>query len=104
MIVRCMVDKDTMFKPRPGFGRDTVTTLARVGGKRVSIVGNDLLHRSGDQFQESELATTIVHGVALGVSGYEAALAAIEKRIDVWDLAAVDEAQAVIHQQDALDS
>ena len=104
MIIRCMVDKDTMCKMRPGFGRDTVTTLARVGGKSVSIVGNDLLHRSEDQFQEPELATTIVHGVALGEPGYEAALADIEKGIDVWGLAAVYEAQAVIKPQDARDS
>ena len=104
MIVRCMVDKDTMFKMRPGFGRDTVTTLARVGGKSVSIVGNDLLCRCGAQVQESALAASIVQGVALGVSGYEVALAAIEKRIDVWYLAAVYEAQAVIKQQGALDS
>ena len=104
MIVTYMVDKDTMFKLRPGFGRDTVTTLARVRGMRVSIVGNDLLCRSGDQFQESELAASIVHGVALGESGYEAGLADIENRIDVWGLAAVYEAQAVIKPLEARDS
>lgn len=54
-------------------------------------------------FMSPEFATKIVHGVAQGEPGYEAALADIEKGIDVWGLAAVYAAQAVIKPQDTRD-
>jgi len=54
-------------------------------------------------FMSPEFATKIVHGVGFGEPGYEAALADIEKGIDVWGLASVYAAQAVIRPQDTRD-
>jgi methylmalonyl-CoA decarboxylase subunit alpha len=34
-IIRCVVDKDSMFELKPRFGKSAVTTLARLGGKSV---------------------------------------------------------------------
>ncbi len=47
-------------------------------------------------FMSPEFATTIVHGVKPGEAGFEARLAEIEQGSDVWGLASVFAAQAVI--------
>ena len=54
-------------------------------------------------FMSPEFATKIVHGVAYGEPGYEAALKDIEQNIDVWGLASVYAAQAVINPRDTRD-
>ena len=46
-VIKCIVDKDTMFELKPRFGKSAVTTLARLGGKSVGIVANNPLHRGG---------------------------------------------------------
>lgn len=46
-VIRCIVDKDSMFELKPRFGKSAVTTLARLGGKSVGIVANNPLHRGG---------------------------------------------------------
>ena len=196
-IIRCVVDKDSLFELKPRFGKSAVTTLARLGGKSVGIVANNPLHRGGAldadacrkivdflvlcdsfnvpivllvdtpgfqigteaekagapgrimnfmnamtlltvphlsvivrksygrayvcmgggrhsddiaawpsaeiSFMSPEFATKIVHGVGFGEPGYEAALADIEKGIDVWGLASVYAAQAVINPRDTRD-
>jgi len=196
-IIRCVVDKDTMFELKPRFGKSAVTTLARLGGKTVGIVANNPLHRGGAldadacrkivdflvmcdsfnvpivllvdtpgfqigteaeqagapgrimnfmnamtlltvphlsvilrksygrayvcmgggrhsdevaawptaeiSFMSPEFATTIVHGVRPGDADFEARLADIEQGSDVWGLAAVYGAQAVIKPADTRD-
>ena len=196
-IIRCVVDKDSMFELKPRFGKSAVTTLARLGGKSVGIVANNPLYRGGAldadacrkildflvlcdsfnvpivllvdtpgfqigteaekagapgrimnfmnamtlltvphlsviirksygrayvcmgggrhsddiaawpsaeiSFMSPEFATKIVHGVGYGEPGYEDALQKIEKGIDVWGLASVYAAQAVIHPKDTRD-
>lgn len=54
-------------------------------------------------FMSPEFATKIVHGVGVGEPGFEEALADIRKGADVWGLAAVYAAQAVIRPQDTRD-
>jgi acetyl-CoA carboxylase carboxyltransferase component len=51
-------------------------------------------------FMSPEFATKIVHGVGVGEPGYEEALAQIRQGSDVWGLAGVYAAQAVIKPQD----
>ncbi|MDB5865302.1 MAG: methylmalonyl-CoA carboxyltransferase [Betaproteobacteria bacterium] len=46
-VIKCVVDKDTMFELKPRFGRSAVTALARLGGKSVGIIANNPLHRGG---------------------------------------------------------
>ena len=46
-VIRCVVDKDTLFEMKPRFGRSAVTALARLGGKSVGIIANNPLHRGG---------------------------------------------------------
>lgn len=46
-VIKCIVDKDTLFELKPRFGRSAVTALARLGGKSVGIVANNPLHRGG---------------------------------------------------------
>jgi len=46
-VIKCIVDKDTMFEMKPRFGKSAVTALARLGGKSVGIVANNPLHRGG---------------------------------------------------------
>jgi hypothetical protein len=50
-----------------------------------------------------EFATKIVHGVGVGEPGFEEALADIRQGADVWGLAAVYAAQAVIKPHDTRD-
>jgi len=54
-------------------------------------------------FMSPEFATKIVHGVGVGEPGFEAALENIRQGADVWGLAAVYAAQAVIKPQDTRD-
>jgi len=54
-------------------------------------------------FMSPDFATKIVHGVGVGEPGYEEALEDIRKGADVWGLAAVYAAQAVIKPQDTRD-
>ena len=54
-------------------------------------------------FMSPEFATTIVHGVDAGEAGFEQALADIRKGADVWGLAAVYAAQAVIRPEQTRD-
>jgi acetyl-CoA carboxylase carboxyltransferase component len=51
-------------------------------------------------FMSPEFATKIVHGVGAGEPGYEEALSQIRQGSDVWGLAGVYAAQAVIKPQD----
>ena len=46
-VIRCVVDKDSMFELKPRFGKSAVTALARLGGKSVGIVANNPLYRGG---------------------------------------------------------
>ena len=196
-IVRCIVDKDTLFEIKPRFGKSAVVALARLGGKSVGIVANNPLHRGGAldadacrkivdflvlcdsfnvpivllvdtpgfqigteaeksgapgkimnfmnamtlvtvpklsvilrksygrayvcmgggrhaddisawptaevSFMSPEFATTIVHGVKPGEPGFDARLAEIEHDSDVWGLASVFAAQAVIRPDETRD-
>jgi acetyl-CoA carboxylase carboxyltransferase component len=54
-------------------------------------------------FMSPEFATKIVHGVGIGEPGYEDALADIRQGSDVWGLASVYAAQAVIRPQQTRD-
>ena len=196
-IVRCIVDKDTLFELKARFGRSAVVALARLGGKSVGIVANNPLHRGGAldadacrkivdflvlcdsfnvpivllvdtpgfqigteaeksgapgkimnfmnamtlvtvpklsvilrksygrayvcmgggrhaddiaawpsaevSFMSPEFATTIVHGVKPGDADFAARLAEIEHDSDVWGLASVFAAQAVIRPDETRD-
>ena len=196
-VIRCVVDKDTMFELKPRFGRSAVTALARLGGKSVGVVANNPLYRGGaldadacrkivdflvlcDSFNvpiillvdtpgfqigtdaeragapgkimnfmnamtlvtvprlsvivrksygrayvcmgggrhsddvsawptaevslmSPEFATKIVHGVGVGEPGFEEALAKIRQGADVWGLASVYAAQAVIRPEQTRD-
>jgi acetyl-CoA carboxylase carboxyltransferase component len=196
-VIRCIVDKDTLFELKPRFGRSAVTALARLGGRSVGIVANNPLHRGGAldadacrkivdflvlcdsfnvplvilvdtpgfqigteaekagapgkimnfmnamtlvtvprisvivrksygrayvcmgggrhsddivawpsaevSFMSPEFATSIVHGVSMGEPEFEAAFADIRKGADVWGLAAVYAAQAVIRPSETRD-
>jgi len=54
-------------------------------------------------FMSPDFATKIVHGVGVGEPGFEEALADIRQGADVWGLASVYAAQAVIRPQDTRD-
>jgi methylmalonyl-CoA decarboxylase subunit alpha len=54
-------------------------------------------------FMSPDFATRIVHGVGVGEPGFEEALADIRKGADVWGLASVYAAQAVIKPADTRD-
>lgn len=196
-IIKCVVDKDTLFELKPRFGKSAVVALARLGGKSVGIVANNPLHRGGAldadacrkivdflvlcdsfnvpivlladtpgfqigteaeragapgkimnfmnamtlltvphlsviirksygrayvcmgggrhsddvaawptaevSFMSPEFATKIVHGVGAGEPGWDEAFADIRKGSDVWGLAAVYAAQAVIRPEQTRD-
>jgi acetyl-CoA carboxylase carboxyltransferase component len=196
-VIKCIVDRDTMFELKPRFGKSAVTALARLGGKSVGMVANNPLHRGGAldadacrkivdflvlcdsfnvpiillvdtpgfqigtdaeragapgkimnfmnaatlvtvprisvivrksygrayvcmgggrhsdevaawptaevSFMSPEFATKIVHGVGAGEPGFEEAFAKIRQGSDVWGLASVYAAQAVIRPQDTRD-
>jgi len=46
-IIRCIVDKDSMFELKPRFGKSMVTALTRLDGKTVGIIANNPLYRGG---------------------------------------------------------
>lgn len=46
-VVRCIVDRDSMFEMKARYGRALVTALARLDGKSVGIIANNPLHRGG---------------------------------------------------------
>ncbi|MCC6531554.1 MAG: methylmalonyl-CoA carboxyltransferase [Burkholderiales bacterium] len=46
-IVRCIVDRDSMFELKSRYGRAIVTALARLDGKSIGIIANNPLHRGG---------------------------------------------------------
>ena len=196
-VIRCMVDKDTLFELKPRFGKSAVTALARLGGKSVGIIANNPLHRGGAldadacrkivdfivmcdsfnvplvilvdtpgfqigtdaeragapgkimnfmnamtlvtvphlsvivrksygrayvcmgggrhsddvaawptaeiSFMSPEFATKIVHGVGVGEPGFDEAFANIRQGSDVWGLASVYAAQAVIRPEQTRD-
>jgi acetyl-CoA carboxylase carboxyltransferase component len=196
-VLKCVVDKDTLFEMKPRFGKSAVTALARLGGKSVGVIANNPLHRGGAldadacrkivdflvlcdsfnvpivifvdtpgfqigteaekagapgkimnfmnamtlvtvphisvivrksygrayvcmgggrhsdevaawptaevSFMSPEFATKIVHGVGPGEPGFEEKFADIRKGSDVWGLAAVYAAQAVIRPADTRD-
>ena len=196
-VVKCVVDKDTLFELKPRFGKSAVTALARIGGKSVGVIANNPLHRGGAldadacrkivdfmvlcdsfnvplvilvdtpgfqvgtdaeragapgkimnfmnamtlvtvprisvivrksygrayvcmgggrhsddvaawpsaevSFMSPEFATKIVHGVGKGEPGFEEAFADIRQGSDVWGLASVYAAQAVIRPEQTRD-
>ncbi|HEX2826318.1 MAG TPA: carboxyl transferase domain-containing protein [Burkholderiales bacterium] len=196
-VIRCVVDKDTLFELKPRFGKSAVTALARLGGKSVGVIANNPLHRGGAldadacrkivdfivmcdsfnvplvilvdtpgfqigtdaeragapgkimnfmnamtlvtvphisvivrksygrayvcmgggrhsdevaawptaeiSFMSPEFATKIVHGVGVGDPGFEEAFANIRQGSDVWGLASVYAAQAVIRPEQTRD-
>jgi acetyl-CoA carboxylase carboxyltransferase component len=196
-VLRCIVDKDTLFELKPRFGKSAVTALARLGGKSVGMIANNPLHRGGAldadacrkivdfivmcdsfnvplvilvdtpgfqigtdaeragapgkimnfmnamtlvsvphlsvivrksygrayvcmgggrhsdevaawptaeiSFMSPEFATKIVHGVGVGEPGFEDAFASIRQGSDVWGLASVYAAQAVIRPEQTRD-
>jgi methylmalonyl-CoA decarboxylase subunit alpha len=46
-VIRCIVDRDSLFELKARYGRAIVTALARLDGKSVGIVANNPLHRGG---------------------------------------------------------
>lgn len=46
-VVRCIVDRDSMFEMKSRYGKALVTALARLDGKSVGIIANNPLHRGG---------------------------------------------------------
>ena len=46
-VVRCIVDRDSMFELKSRYGKAIVTALARLDGKSVGIIANNPLHRGG---------------------------------------------------------
>ncbi len=46
-IMRCMVDGGELFELKKDFARSAVTTLARIGGRTVGLIGNNTLHLAG---------------------------------------------------------
>ncbi len=46
-VIRCIVDRDSMFEMKSRYGKAIVTTLARLDGKSVGIIANNPLHRGG---------------------------------------------------------
>jgi acetyl-CoA carboxylase carboxyltransferase component len=46
-VVRCIVDRDSLFEMKSRYGRAIVTALARLDGHPVGIIANNPLHRGG---------------------------------------------------------
>jgi methylmalonyl-CoA decarboxylase subunit alpha len=46
-VVRCIVDRDSLFEMKSRYGRAIVTALARLDGHSVGIIANNPLHRGG---------------------------------------------------------
>jgi methylmalonyl-CoA decarboxylase subunit alpha len=54
-------------------------------------------------FMDPTFATTIVHGVRAGEEGFEEALAAIQKDVEVWDMATIFSLQNIVKPQETRD-
>jgi acetyl-CoA carboxylase carboxyltransferase component len=54
-------------------------------------------------FMDSSFATFIVHGLSPGETGYEEALAEIQKNEEVWDMATVFSLQNIVKPQETRD-
>lgn len=46
-VIRCIVDRDSMFEMKSRFGKAIVTALARLDGQSVGVIANNPLHRGG---------------------------------------------------------
>jgi acetyl-CoA carboxylase carboxyltransferase component len=46
-IVRCIVDKGSMFELKPMFGKGAITALARLGGKTVGVIASNPRNKGG---------------------------------------------------------
>jgi acetyl-CoA carboxylase carboxyltransferase component len=46
-VIRCIVDRDSMFEMKARFGKGLVTALARLDGKSVGIIANNPLFKGG---------------------------------------------------------
>jgi acetyl-CoA carboxylase carboxyltransferase component len=46
-VIRCIIDKNSMFEMKPRFAKAVVTCLARLDGKSVGIVANNPMHKGG---------------------------------------------------------
>ena len=46
-VVRCIVDRDSMFEMKSRFGKAIVTALARLDGHSIGVIANNPLHRGG---------------------------------------------------------
>lgn len=46
-VIRCFVDRDTMFELKPRFGKTLVTALARIDGRSVGIIANNPYFKGG---------------------------------------------------------
>jgi acetyl-CoA carboxylase carboxyltransferase component len=46
-ILRCIVDRESLFPLKPLFGKAVITALARIGGRAVGLVASQPLHTAG---------------------------------------------------------
>jgi len=46
-VIRCIVDRDSMFEMKSRYGKAVVAALARLDGKTIGIIANNPLHRGG---------------------------------------------------------
>ncbi|MGE5524244.1 MAG: acyl-CoA carboxylase subunit beta [Rhodospirillaceae bacterium] len=46
-VIRCIVDRDSLFEMKSRFGKALVTALARLDGQSVGVIANNPLHRGG---------------------------------------------------------
>jgi methylmalonyl-CoA decarboxylase subunit alpha len=46
-VIRCIVDRGSMFELKARYGKAIVTALARLDGKSVGVIANNPLHRGG---------------------------------------------------------
>jgi acetyl-CoA carboxylase carboxyltransferase component len=54
-------------------------------------------------FMDPAFATTIVHGLRPGEEGFEEALAAIQKDVEIWDMATIFSVQNIVKPQETRD-
>jgi len=47
LILRCLVDRDSLFPVKPDFGSMVITALARMGGRAVGIIANQPMYNAG---------------------------------------------------------
>ncbi|HYF19672.1 MAG TPA: carboxyl transferase domain-containing protein [Ramlibacter sp.] len=46
-VLRAVVDRDSFFELKAGFGKTGITALARIGGRSVGLIASNPLHRGG---------------------------------------------------------